>query len=357
VGVACRTDIVPAGDVWNKPSRSDTRLFESQEGQARGQDTPERIKTLESDKRRKVCFFLPNLMGGGTERVVVNLAGQFARKGYAVEIALWSDIPNSPYADDIAESVKVISIRRAGRYKNLVLRIIYSLFYIPKLVSYIKTSHPHVIFGNICEFPVILANIFSGQMSRLVVIVHSDPSYSSSLLLYEGSRVRTWIFVFLSKLFYPLADAVVGVSKGVSETLLSSGIAPPKKTIFIYNPVVTKSLFKLSGEPPEHPWLVRHSRPVFLGVGRLSKEKNFPLLLRAFEIVSRKLDAVLIIAGDGPLLGELRKISSELGIEERVSFTGFLKNPFSAMAHADVFVLSSLFEGLPTVITQNPSKI
>jgi glycosyltransferase involved in cell wall biosynthesis len=64
------------------------------------------------------------------------------------------------------------------------------------------------------------------------------------------------------------------------------------------------------------------------------------------------LDAVLIIAGDGPLLGELCKISSELGIEERVSFAGFLKNPFSAMAHADVFVLSSLFEGLPTVVIE-----
>jgi glycosyltransferase involved in cell wall biosynthesis len=307
---------------------------------------------LGNDKRKKVCFFLPSLSGGGAERVVVNLAGQFAKKGYAVEIALWSDVHDSPYTDDIAESVKVIPIRHGGRYKNLALKAIYALFSIPKVVSYIKNSRPCVIFANLCELAVIFANIFSGHTSRIAVVVHNDPSYYSSLLSHGGSRIRAWIFTFLSKLFYPLADAVVGVSKGVSEALVSNGIAPPGKTAFIYNPVVTKSLLKLSGEPPEHPWLVRHSRPVFLGVGRLCEQKNFPLLLRAFEIVSRKLDAVLIIAGDGPLLEELRKISAELNIEERVSFAGFLKNPFSVMAHADVFVLSSLFEGLPTVIIE-----
>jgi glycosyltransferase involved in cell wall biosynthesis len=303
-------------------------------------------------EKQKVCFFLPSLAGGGAERVAAVLAGQFASKGYAVEIALWSDVPDSPYESGIAQAVKVIPIRRAGHHKNLVLKAIYALFSIPKLASYIKTSRPSVIFANLCEFPVILANLFFGRVSRVVVVVHSNPSHSSSLFSHGGSRVRAWIFASLSKLFYPSADAVVGVSKGVSETLILNGAATSEKTTFIYNPVVTKSLLKLSGEPPEHPWLTRHSRPVFLGVGRLCEHKNFPLLLRAFEIVSRKLDAVLIIAGDGPLLGELRKISAELGIEERVSFAGFLKNPFSAMTHADVFVLSSLFEGLANVVIE-----
>lgn len=303
-------------------------------------------------EKRKVCFFLPNLLGGGVERVVVNLADRFASKGWAVEIALWSDVPDSPYAYDIAESVKVIQIRRAPQYKNLILKAIYTLLYIPKLVNYIKTSRPNVIFANIWEFPAILANIFSGRVSRIAVIVHSNPSYSSLLFSQRGNRVRAWIFRFLRKLLYPGADAVVGISRGVSETLVSNGIAPPEKTTFIYNPVVTKSLLKLSGDPPEHPWLARRTRPVFLGAGRLCEEKNFPLLLRAFAIVSRKLDAVLIIAGEGPLLEELRKIVSELGIEDRVSFAGFLKNPFSAMANADVFVLSSLYEGLANVIIE-----
>jgi glycosyltransferase involved in cell wall biosynthesis len=310
-----------------------------------------RTKTLESNRRKKVCFFLPSLAGGGTERVVVNLAGQFARKGYAVEIVLRSDVPDSPYASDIAQAVNVIPLRLAGQYKNLVLRLTYALFSTPKLVSYIKNSRPDVIFTNLCGFHVIFANILSGRASRIVVIEHNDPSYSSSLLMRGGSRVKTRICRFLSKLLYPSANAVVGVSEGVADALISNGIAP-EKTTFIYNPAVTKSLLKLSGEPPEHPWLARHSRPVFLGAGRLCEQKNFQLLLQAFEIVSRKLDAVLIIAGVGPLLDDLRKISSELGIEERVSFVGFLKNPFSAMANADVFVLSSLFEGLANVIIE-----
>ncbi|GHV29746.1 glycosyl transferase [Synergistales bacterium] len=303
--------------------------------------------------KKLIGFILPSLgSGGGVERVVVNLANQFAEKGYPVDIVLWSGNVDSPYSAEIDKSVNVISIRGPQRQYNLLFKGIAALCSIGKMVRYINRARPGVIFASTCELIAIMANELAKNRSKMAVIVHSDPSFSSVLIMQRGKILRLRFFRWLSKLLYPKADWVTGVSKGVAEGVARNGIVPENKIGFIYNPVVTRSLKEKSKEIPGHPWLAKKDCPVFIGVGRLSVEKNFALLLRAFKLVSDKLDSVLLIIGEGALLDDLKKLSAELGIESRVDFTGFLKNPFGAIAHADVFVLSSNVEGLPSVMIE-----
>ena len=123
----------------------------------------------------------------------------------------------------------------------------------------------------------------------------------------------------------------------------------------IYNPVVTAELVSQSRAPLDHPWLQLGAPPVILGVGRLHEQKDFPTLLRAFARVRAKREARLIILGEAKhaeYRTELTTLAAQLGIANDVMFPGFVDNPFAYMAHAAVFVLSSAWEGLPTVLIE-----
>jgi glycosyltransferase involved in cell wall biosynthesis len=109
-----------------------------------------------------------------------------------------------------------------------------------------------------------------------------------------------------------------------------------------------------ASEPVSHPWFTPGQPPVILGVGRLTPQKDFPTLLRAFALVRRQRPARLVIVGEGRTEAKeaLLRLAIELGCPDDVSLPGFTHNPFCFMANASVFVLSSLHEGLPGVLIQ-----
>ena len=108
-----------------------------------------------------------------------------------------------------------------------------------------------------------------------------------------------------------------------------------------------------ASEQPLHPWLADPTHPVVLGVGRLTLQKNFLLLIDAFAILRRSHDARLVILGEGPERPTLEARIREYGLDDAVALPGFLKNPYACMAHAAVLALSSDFEGLPTVLIES----
>jgi glycosyltransferase involved in cell wall biosynthesis len=307
---------------------------------------------MPDQEKRLISFILPSLVGGGVERVIVNLSNQFARNGYPVDIVMLSGSRDSPYSEEIDGSINVISLRGPQKQYNLLLKGIVALFFIRKVVRYIDNARPGVIFASTCEHMAVLANVLSKNRGKIAVIIHSNPSFETSLIMHRGQVLRLRFFRLLSNLLFPRVDRVIGVSKAIAGVMSEDYPFLKGKTCFIYNPAITKTLREKSKEPPAHRWLVKKERPVFLGVGRLSEEKNFALLLRAFKLVSSKLDARLIILGEGPLLNELKQLSEDLGVEADVDFAGFLKNPFSVMSNSDVFVLSSNVEGFGMVLTE-----
>ena len=120
----------------------------------------------------------------------------------------------------------------------------------------------------------------------------------------------------------------------------------------IYNPVVTPELYQKITEFSEHPWFAPNSPPVILGVGRLEMQKDFATLIRAFAKVQSQRPARLMILGEGISRPQLEALVRELGVAENVTLPGFVANPYAYMARSAVFVLSSLFEGLPTVLIE-----
>jgi glycosyltransferase involved in cell wall biosynthesis len=108
----------------------------------------------------------------------------------------------------------------------------------------------------------------------------------------------------------------------------------------------------LARQAPDHPWLAPGQPPVILGVGRLSQAKDFPTLIRAFAKVRSRRAVRLIILGEGEARVELEALVGELGLADDVALPGFRENPMSYMAASALFVLSSAWEGLPTVLIE-----
>lgn len=157
--------------------------------------------------------------------------------------------------------------------------------------------------------------------------------------------------VWCQRLLYPYADGLTAVSEGVKQDMVEKLHLPPARIQVIYNPIVDDSLATLAKEPIEHPWF-HEDVPIILGVGRLVVQKNFALLIRAFAQVRAQRRARLVILGEGPLRQALLALANELNVADDLWLPGFDKNPFKYMARAEIFVLSSLHEGLPGALIQ-----
>jgi glycosyltransferase involved in cell wall biosynthesis len=142
------------------------------------------------------------------------------------------------------------------------------------------------------------------------------------------------------------------VSVGVADDLAETIAFPRHRITVVYNPIVTAALIARSHETIAHPWLVPGAPPVILAVGRLTLPKDFPTLIRAFARLRAGRSARLVILGEGELRDELEALVAELGLTADVALPGFTDNPFSWMRRSALFVLSSAWEGLPTVLVE-----
>lgn len=143
------------------------------------------------------------------------------------------------------------------------------------------------------------------------------------------------------------------VSNGVAQDLARRADLPQNRIVTIYNPVVNQEIFELkTRQPVDHPWYAPGEPPLVLSVGRLNLSKDYSTLLKAFANLRSKRPARLMILGEGELRTELECLADTLGIAGDVALPGWTSNPFAHMARASLFVLSSAFEGLPTVLVE-----
>ncbi|WP_434531779.1 glycosyltransferase [Haloarcula sp. NS06] len=148
-------------------------------------------------------------------------------------------------------------------------------------------------------------------------------------------------------------DQFVAVSEGVAESVVEHVGINREKVSVLHNPVPVNEVQERAGELVDHPWIESANLDVVLGVGRLERAKNFESFLRAFEKVhSARPDTRAIIVGRGSKRTKLETLAAELGIDDVVSFPGFVDNPYGYMAGVDVLAMSSVHEGLPTVLIE-----
>ena len=182
------------------------------------------------------------------------------------------------------------------------------------------------------------------------VVLNEQNTLSS---VSNGENDLRWkLYPELARWFYPWADGITAVSKGVADDLAQAANLCPDQIQVIYNPIVTSDLLKKSEAPLEHPWFGSGEPPVILGVGRLTAQKAFDVLITAFSQVRKTQQARLLILGEGEERPMLEALVKQLGLEQDIALPGFVSNPYSYMAHASLFVLSSRWEGLPTVLVE-----
>ena len=284
-----------------------------------------------------IAFFLVNLDGGGAEKVMLSLASGFAEKGLKVDLVV--AILEGEYLSLISPKVRLINLKSS--------RLISSL---PSLINYLQKNRPQALISAL-EDPntiAVIAKRLAGVSTSVILTVHNHLSRACK----QSKNLKGKLIPLFVRLFYPWADGIVAVSQGVAEDAAKMSHLSLDKVKVIYNPIFTNDLIEKFTQPVNHPWFLQDQTPVILGVGRFTKQKDFPTLIRAFAIVQKQYSARLMILGQGEDFASLEALVIELGLEENVCFHGFVPNPYSYMKQASLLVLSSIFEGFGNVLVE-----
>lgn len=283
----------------------------------------------------KISFFLQDLRGGGAERSVVRLANGIAARGIPTEIILIR--ATGPFLTEVAADVKIV-VLKAGRTAASVWH----------LAKHLKRSRPAALFSHMTHTNVaaVAARGLSGISTRLVLVEHNR--FDVNMARKNGLVRMAYQVVPLA---YRRADYVAGVAERMQDRIKQVTGLPTEKIRTLHNPVVSAELFAKAEEIPDHPWLMG-DEPVVLSVGRLTPQKNFPLLIDAFAHLVKKRPCRLVILGEGDERARLEALVASHGLQDLVSLPGFTANPFALMKRAAVFALSSDWEGLPTVLIE-----
>jgi glycosyltransferase involved in cell wall biosynthesis len=299
------------------------------------------VKTLSSKptaaSNPDVALFVRSLYGGGAERVLLNLAQGLVERGLKVDLILAR--AQGHYLKQVPPGVRIVDLQAQWVPASL-----------PKLVKYLRHNQPRNLLAALhypCEI-ALWAKRLAGVSTRIIVSEHCNLSVEAARIPQLSVRLTPWA----ARLFYPWADEIVAVSQGVATDLAQITRLPADRIQVIYNPAILPELLTLAQEPVFHPWFEPSEPPVILGVGRLSAQKDFPTLIRAFARVRQVRPARLMILGDGPDREQLSSLIAELGLTDSVALPGFIQNPYPYMAKAAVFVLSSAWEGLGNVLIE-----
>jgi glycosyltransferase involved in cell wall biosynthesis len=284
-----------------------------------------------------IAFFLPSVRGGGAQRVVVNLVQAIAERGLPVDLVL--AVAQGVFLDQLPPAVRLIDLRARRLAGSMI-----------PLTRYLRRERPRVLVSSMSHANLIAlwAARLAGRGTPVIVTVHTTLSHS----VLQGGRLSDRLWLRLVRTFYPWAAGVVAVSSGVADALARTSGVPRERVEVVYNPVITPVLAAVGRQTPDHPWFAPGQPPVILGVGRLTAAKDFPTLIRAFAEVRRRRPGRLMILGEGEERPALMALVNELGLADEAALPGFVDAAPAYMAGAAVFVLSSAWEGLPTVLIE-----
>lgn len=282
--------------------------------------------------RIRVLFVAKRVVGGGAERVMTILTRHLNRSVFEPHL-LTSSI--DAYRQDIPDDVVIHKLRaRELRWA------------VPQLASIVRRVRPHVVLSTLTEtnVAVLIAKLFFRSGTKLIVREAFNPSDMLNHLLPFPFPWRQ-----AYRYLYPHADAIVCQSRSMRADVLLHVPIAPQKVNHIYNGVDAALIEHRAAGPSPY----RDGGPNLLAAGRLCSQKNFSLLLDAFALIRASCaEARLTILGTGPDEMILKSRIRELHIEDAVEFAGFKDNPFLYYRYADLYLQTSIFEGLPNVLLE-----
>ena len=312
------------------------------------------------DEKIKLLFIIPNLAGGGAERVCVNIyKGLKNYENYKIYLVLFQKILKYEITGEEIISMDIKgSSNILGKIKNLLLR-----FY--RLLKIKKEINPDVCISFL-ESADFLNLITKFGKHKVILTIHSTMSeyfkqfYDDSFSQKLASFVYNNSYKFLAK----KANLIICVSHGIAKDFVKSYNVDSSKIKVIHNPINLNEIEKFCKENlNEYELIFKH--PVLITTGSLTKQKGQWYLIRVFKALKEKhKDLKLVILGEGKLKDYLVGLSEELGLKtyvwdrDRLSerfdvyFLGFQKNPFKFIAGSKLFVFPSLLEGFGNVLVE-----
>lgn len=288
----------------------------------------------------RVLTFLHSFEPGGVERDALRLNAEWAKLGVDVQIVLGrrdgrlaEESPDLPY-----------EVFQTGRMSTAAFETLWMIANLPAAIRRLK---PDILFcaGNTYSIVAVAMRVFLGSVCPPVVL-----KVSNDLRRNDLPAPMRWAYHLWLRVQRCAFDAIVAMAEPARREIEDLMGADPARIHVINNASLTDAdagAFANARDIASRDHTGRH----FLAVGRLALQKNFGLLLRAFARIAKPDDRLTII-GEGGQRGRLERLTSTLGIANRVSMPGHINPLHDAFAQADAFVLSSDYEGLGVVVVE-----
>lgn len=285
--------------------------------------------------KRKVAIVIPSLMGGGAEKVMINIISNLDKNKFDTRLIVVNK--KGPYISLIPDDIHVVDLKAD--------RVRYS---IKNLIKELNLFKPDIVLSTLGYLNLILISIKPFLKSKPKIIVREANTPSKDI--NQLSKYKKFIFNFLYKRLYKKADYIIAQCEGMKKDIIHCfKIEDKDKVICIYNPLDINLINNLKIE--KNPYFKGNIN--LLSVGRLSYQKGFDILIDAFKIVNQKIpNTYLTILGEGELEEKLKEKSKELNIDKKISFVKFQQNPYPFYYYSDMYILSSRWEGFPNTLLE-----
>lgn len=285
-------------------------------------------------KKKKVIFFIYQFGSGGAARTFLNILNYMDRNKFEPMLVTLDFEGNYEFL--LKEDVSFVKLK-TKRLRSAIL----------PLARLIRKEKPDLVFSTIPVYNTValLAKMLSFTRTKVIV-------REAALL---GGNFKQNLSLFFFGRIYRLASRIIALSKGVKENIIHRYFISEKRIDVIYNPIDLEKIENLAKEEilAEHEHIFSQTnQKTLVTAGRFVREKDHQTLIRALYHVNKKIAAQLVILGEGELEEELKDLTKELNLEEKVHFLGFQQNPYPYFKRADIFVLSSTREGFGHVLVE-----
>lgn len=286
---------------------------------------------------RKLLVLMSFSGAGGVEKMMINLIQEFALKP-DLEVDLILIRSSGPYIDLIPPEVKVHKLKAS-----------HSFTAIPELARYFRDARPDALL--VAKDRAGRAAVRARAKARLNFPITLRLGTNLSASLEHRSALSRWLRLSSIPRVYRKIEHVVGNSEGVAKDIQKLAKLPDQQVSVIRNPVVTAAMQQKARAECPHDWL-EDSVPVILAMGRMTVQKDFSTLIKAFAKVRPEIVARIVILGEGAERSALERLATDLCVAGDVLMPGHQENPYAWLARADLFVLSSRWEGSPNALTE-----
>lgn len=274
-------------------------------------------------KNNKILILLPNFQYGGGEKISLNLAQEFKKN--QIEVTFITQFIEGEFTEEIKKKYPIIKLSKS--YFISFFKLLYFL-YVKKYDALISNYFPLNTIASLAGFI---------SFTKVLCLEHSPPTLTPFINIKK--------YKIFTCLFYNLSHKIICVSEGIKNDIIKNTFVLKNKLLTIYNPI------------PDHGYRITNKKSeIFkiISVGRLKHQKNHFLLIDSIKLLNDniKKNILVNIVGDGELKEKLENYIKKNNLNKIIKILGFKQNPMKYVAESNLFILSSDYEGLPTVLIE-----